>query len=91
MKSEQEFLEKFRLYVIGGFLCGSISERKDGPLVRASKSDDIPEVVDKLLLAMHRFLNDKPFATLIPPPPPSRAQAPEVGWDGKNRNGATTK
>lgn len=53
MKSRQEFQQKWKNYVAGMALFGTVSEIRDGPLVRATKVMDIPAEVERLLGLMY--------------------------------------
>ncbi len=68
MKSRAEFVDKFRCHVAGMALFGVASEAKDGPMVRASKTLDIPERVEVLLGQMWDWLTaaEKTNGTALP-------------------------
>ena len=89
--TREEWKKKYHLYLCGLALCGSVSELKDGPLVRVSKFQDIPEEMEKLLEKMWEAAQPAPPKTPegVVYPPPNSAAPPPIK-NGYHVNGSKT-
>lgn len=73
-RTEDEFVTRWRRHLAGLALYGTVSELRDGPLVRASKVLDIPAEVERLLKQMYADLKPaaEPKPVAAPQPEPTR-------------------
>lgn len=53
MKTREEFVRKWKNHLAGMALYGTVSEMREGPLVRASRALEIPAEVERLLGMMY--------------------------------------
>ncbi len=72
--NREAFINRWKKHLAGMALFGTVSERNDGPIVRASKILEIPAEVEKLLGQMWDDLREK---TDNKPLPANGAAKPE--------------
>lgn len=72
-RTRDDFVERWKRHIAGMALFGTVSELRDGPMVRAAKILEIPAQVEDLLGKMYDDLTrDRAFLSVAVPGEPKR-------------------